>query len=189
MLDRQIMDCLSQLLQIQSCPIKVSFYVLMLPDHLYSCLIRKVSYLLETPENNIFELFQIMVLNHFIYSTPKHIITNRNYNLVVNTPRTQSQESIQFQNMFAQCLQKVLHIQESDNKQLSQIVLSYLEQNSSKQFWKQMHEQNKVILQKLINNMKDKKASEIAEQFMEMTKNRNYFKRNVLMYIVNMKTK
>ncbi|CAL5993751.1 Hypothetical_protein [Hexamita inflata] len=143
-------------------------------------------------------------------------LTQQCYNLHQNKPRTQSKESIQFQNRFSSCLQVILQIQETDNKIVCEKVLSHLQQNSSKKFWKQitelipekttiqlreyfqnsfkrfMHQEylnktDKIILQSLILEMKDKKPAEIAEKFMEMTAERNYFKRNVIMYIVNLK--
>ncbi|CAL6048878.1 Hypothetical_protein [Hexamita inflata] len=142
----------------------------------------------------------------------------RCYNLSKNAPRTQSKEQIEFQNRFSSSLQTVLKIKETNNKTLSEKAVCYLQNNNSIQFWKEMHElipdkstvqlreyfqnsfkrfmhqefinkEDKMVLKDLINEMKDKKPAEIADKFMEMTADRNYFKRNVLMYVVNVQSK
>ncbi|CAL5993797.1 Hypothetical_protein [Hexamita inflata] len=46
---------------------------------------------------------------------------------------------------------------------------------------------DKVVLKQLVASMPHSKPSEIATKFMDMFQERNYFKRNVIMYIVNMK--
>ncbi|CAL6091121.1 Hypothetical_protein [Hexamita inflata] len=149
-------------------------------------------------------------------SLTEDLNATRCYNLIENHPRTQSSASIQFQNHYADCLQEVIQIQEPDNKKLCKEVLNYFENNGSKQFWKQMHElipekskvqlreyfqnsfkrfmhqeylsqEDKIVLKDLIIQMKDRKPSEIVDKFMEMAKDKNYFKRNVIMYVVNFK--
>ncbi|CAL5993771.1 Hypothetical_protein [Hexamita inflata] len=142
----------------------------------------------------------------------------RCYNLLENSQRTQSKEAVAFQNRFAACLQQILKIQETNNRVLCEKVVRYLEEKGSKKFWVQMqliipekstvqlreyflnsfkrfmhqeylNKEDKVLLKELIYQMKNKKPSEIADKFIEMTADRNYFKRNVVMYIVNIKDK
>ncbi|CAL5993761.1 Conserved_hypothetical protein [Hexamita inflata] len=220
--ESKLVNCLSNLLQIQKCAKTTSFYALMLPDHLHARLFQEVALLLETDEAEIREQFKLLTLKHLLRSTPQSpppsegLNASKCYNLVQNSPRTQSQDSILFQYKFAECLQKVIQLQESDNKKLCQEVVNYLQCNSSKIFWKEMHElipekstvqlresfqnsfkrlihqeylsqEDKVILKNLMIEMTDQKPAEIADNFMDLVKDKNYFKRNVVMYIINMK--
>ncbi|CAL6097409.1 Hypothetical_protein [Hexamita inflata] len=218
----KLVDCLSQLLHVKYCAKQVSFYVLMLPDYLHNRLFHEVALLLQTNVNQVREQFQLLTIKHLVKDTIKSpqptedLNTTKCYNLIGNHPRTQSQASIQFQNRYAECLQKVMNIQEPDNKKLCTKILNYFENNGSIKFWKQMHElipekssvqlreyfqnsfkrfmhqeylsqEDKIVLKDLIMQMKDRKPSEIADKFMEMTEDKNYFKRNVIMYVVNLK--
>ncbi|CAL6020395.1 Hypothetical_protein [Hexamita inflata] len=180
--------------------------------------------MLKTKENIVLEQFKLLAMKYLTINTFKSfeptesLNGTRCYNLVENTPRTQSKDSIKFQQLFSQCLQIIILSNESDNKKLCQQVISYLKCNCSKIFWKQLQElipeksikylkeyyqnsfkrfahqefmtlEDKIILKDLMNEMKSSKPAEIAEIFMEMTKDKNYFRRNVIMYIVNMKNK
>ncbi|CAL6079394.1 Hypothetical_protein [Hexamita inflata] len=222
--ESKLVDCLSNLLQIQKCAKTTSFYVLMLPDHLHARLFQEVALLLETDEAEAREQFKLLTLKHLLRSAPQSpppsegLNASKCYNLVQNSPRTQSQDSILFQNRFAECLQKVLHVQESDNKKLCQEVVSYLQCNSSKIFWKQLQQyipeknttqlreyfqnsfkrfvcqeflsqEDKVILKNLMIEMKKQKPSEVADKFLTFSKGKNYFRRNVVMYVINMRDK
>ncbi|CAL6079354.1 Hypothetical_protein [Hexamita inflata] len=140
------------------------------------------------------------------------------YNLLENRPRTQSKQSIDFQNKFAQCLQQVIGEEESDNRALCLKVVDYLKNNDSLVFWRQLTrllpekttiqlreyfqnsfkrfmyrefitQEDKAVLQDLMAQMAGSKPADIASRFLEMTQDRNYFKRNVVMYVVNMKDK
>ncbi|CAL6048884.1 Hypothetical_protein [Hexamita inflata] len=224
----QIMiDALSQLLKLQKCPTILSYCVLMLPDNAHSKLFARLSQLLDVEEETVHEQFNLLVLKYiatsfqiFQNSNPSKIPVNRRscYNLQENRPRTQSKQSIEFQNLFAECVQKVIRIEENDNKKLCHKVTNHLQNCDGLKFWKEMHElipdkstvqlreyfqnsfkrfmhqefinkEDKMVLKDLINEMKDKKPAEIADKFMEMTADRNYFKRNVLMYVVNVQSK
>ncbi|CAL5993747.1 Hypothetical_protein [Hexamita inflata] len=222
--EQKLIRCLSQLLQIKACAVHLSFYALMLPDHLHARLFQEVALLLETDEAEVREQFKLLTLKHLLRSTPQSpppsegLNASKCYNLVQNSPRTQSQDSILFQYKFAECLQKVIQLQESDNKKLCQEVVNYLKCHNTKVFWQQLHglisdksvkylkeyyqnsfkrflhqefitQEDKLVLKDLMNEMKDRKPSEIAEIFMEMTVDKNYFRRNVVMYVVNMKNK
>ncbi|CAL6082695.1 Hypothetical_protein [Hexamita inflata] len=220
--EQKLIECLSQLLQVKQCAKQVSFYVLMLPDYLHARIFFDVALQLQTSENLVHEQFQLLTMKHLVKSSIKSpsltedLNATRCYNLIENHPRTQSLASIQFQNRYSECLQKVMNIQQPDNKKLCQELLNYFENNGSIQFWKQMHElipekskvqlreyfqnsfkrfmhqeflsqEDKIVLKDLIMQMKDRKPSEIAEKFMEMARDKNYFKRNVIMYVVNLK--
>ncbi|CAL6034427.1 Hypothetical_protein [Hexamita inflata] len=142
---------------------------------------------------------------------------SRCYNLRDNRPRTQSQVSINFQNRFSSALKQVLQV-DCDNKELCEITVCYLKLNNTAQFWRQMHtlipdknhtqlreyfqnsfkrfmhqefldQADKLVLKELISQMPDCRPSEIAGKFMEQMQNRNYFQRNVVMYIINLKNK
>ncbi|CAL6048906.1 Conserved_hypothetical protein [Hexamita inflata] len=210
--EQKLISCLSQLLQIKTCAVQLSFYALMLPDHLHARLFQEVALLLETDEAEVREQFKLLTLKHLLRSAPQSpppsegLNVSKCYNLVQNSPRTQSQDSILFQNRFAECLQKVISIQESDNKKLCQEVVNYLQCNSSKIFWKEMHElisekstvqlreyfynsfkrlmhqeflslEDKIILKNLMIEIADQKPAEIADNFMDLVKDKNYFKR------------
>ncbi|CAL6010978.1 Hypothetical_protein [Hexamita inflata] len=216
--EQELVNCLSKLLQIKNSAKHVSFYVLMLPDHLHTRLFTEVALLLESTEIIVRDQFRLLTLKYFVNNSLCYLTENINttYNLTENCPRTQSKESILFQNKFANCLQQTLNINTSDNKILCQNVLHYFNDNGSKQFWRKMGElipekttvqlreyfqnsfrrfmhqeylnkEDKVILLELIKQMKDKKPAQIADEFMDTVKDRNYFKRNVVMYIINMK--
>ncbi|CAL6079356.1 Hypothetical_protein [Hexamita inflata] len=199
----------------------------MLPDNAHSKLFARLSQLLEVEEETVHEQFNLLVLKYIATSfqisqnsNPSKIPVKRRscYNLQENRPRTQSKQSIEFQNLFAECVQKVIRIEENDNKKLCQQITNHLQNCDGLKFWKEMHElipdkstvqlreyfqnsfkrfmhqefinkEDKMVLKDLINEMKDKKPAEIADKFMEMTADRNYFKRNVLMYVVNVQSK
>ncbi|CAL5993781.1 Hypothetical_protein [Hexamita inflata] len=191
-------------------------------DLLYDKLFEHTAQLLQISEQQVRDQFNQLVLKHFNKGQLQlgSNDTKRQccYNLQENHPRTQSPSSIQFQNMYSQCLQKVIKFNESDNKKLCQLVITYLKNNDSFLFWQRMHEQipekttvqlreyfqnsfkrfmhqeyliqeDKLILKDMINHTKDGKPSEIADRFMKMTKDKNYFKRNVVMYIANLLSK
>ncbi|CAL6082681.1 Hypothetical_protein [Hexamita inflata] len=218
----KLIECLSQLLQVKQCAKQVSFYVLMLPDNLHTRIFHEVALLLQTSEKQVREQFQLLTIKYLVKDTIKSpqptedLNTTRCYNLIENHPRTQSQASIKFQNRYSEAIQKVMNIQQPDNKKLCQELLNYFENYGSIKFWKQMHElipekskvqlreyfqnsfkrfvhqeylsqEDKIVLKDLIIQMKDRKPSEIADKFMEIAKDKNYFKRNVIMYVVNMK--
>ncbi|CAL6017312.1 Hypothetical_protein [Hexamita inflata] len=220
----KLVDCLSKLLQTESCAIQVSYKVLMLPDSIYNRIFQRMSIMLQINENIIREQFKLLATKYLTRNTFKSfeptesLNGTRCYNLVENTPRTQSKESLKFQKLYSECLQQILQINENDNKKLCQKVVIYLQCNSSKIFWKQMSElipeknikylkeyyqnsfkrfehqefmtlEDKLRLKDLMNEMQTSKPAEIAEIFMEMTKDKNYFRRNVVMYIINMKNK
>ncbi|CAL6048924.1 Hypothetical_protein [Hexamita inflata] len=191
----------------------LSYHVLMLPDLMYENLFSHLAATLQMNKHLVLELFADVAVNH-LTARPQPVKT---YNLVGNRPRTQSQQSIAFQNRFANGLQMVLGVNTTDYRELClevnwlnsrektnlwyELSLVIAEkkptqlreyfQNSFQRFMHQeyINKEDKVILKNLINEMKDKKPAVIAEKFMEMTADRNYFKRNVVMYVVNMKNK
>ncbi|CAL5972156.1 Hypothetical_protein [Hexamita inflata] len=63
-----------------------------------------------------------------------------------------------------------------------------------KSFQRLMHESltdedDKQLLKQLFINGTDKRAAVLADEFMQVCKHKNYFKRNIVMYIVNLKRK
>ncbi|CAL5992091.1 Hypothetical_protein [Hexamita inflata] len=54
-------------------------------------------------------------------------------------------------------------------------------------FCKSIDCQDKLLLRGLVNQLGDKKPSEIAHRFQELAANKNYFQRNIIMYIINLK--
>ncbi|CAL6096364.1 Hypothetical_protein [Hexamita inflata] len=112
---------------------------------------------------------------------------------------------------------RIQHELEVDSAQLCILLNEYLLNNNQTQFWKEVQEQvqeksaqqlrdyyqksfqrvmyegalsvhDKIILCKLIDEMNAKPA-QIADKFMEMVGKDKYFKRNIIMYIVNRKQK
>ncbi|CAL6079352.1 Hypothetical_protein [Hexamita inflata] len=220
--EQNLVNALSYLFKCQISTEFISYHVLMLSDLLYHKLFEHTAQLLQISEYQVRNQFNQLVLKYFNKSQLqlRSNDTKRQccYNLQENHPRTQSSSSIQFQNMYSQCLQKVTQFNESDNKKLCQQVITYLQNNDSFLFWQQMHQlipekttvqlreyfqnsfkrfmhqeyliqEDKLILKEMINRTKDGKPSEIADRFMEMTKEKNYFKRNVVMYIANLQNK
>ncbi|CAL6002685.1 Hypothetical_protein [Hexamita inflata] len=215
----KLVECISQLLQIEKCAALISFYVLMLPDNLYDRLFAEVALLLETDESVVHEQFKLLALTHLLKSnsqTPAMYLKSNN--VVEGSPRTQSKNSIQFQNLYSDGLQKAMRIQESDNKKLCHQVESHLKNNCSTKFWGKMHElipdktalqlrqyfhnsfarfmhqqylsrKDRAVLKELMLQLTDRRPSEIADEFLEMTRDKNYFKRNVVMQVINMRTK
>ncbi|CAL6086864.1 Hypothetical_protein [Hexamita inflata] len=215
--EQKLLDALSQLLKMQKSPNVLSLYILMLPDHSYNILFQHLSKFLNESEFTIHEQFNLLVIKYISRVKEVQISTNRRncYNLLENMPRTQSKQSLLFQKTFSFCLNQILQTNESNNKILCKNVIKHLQTFDAGRFWKQMHSliqyktpvqlreyfqnsfrrfmyqefisiEDKVILRNLITQMKDKKPSTIAEKFMEVA-NKNYFKRNVVMYVVNLK--
>ncbi|CAL6037670.1 Hypothetical_protein [Hexamita inflata] len=112
---------------------------------------------------------------------------------------------------------RIQHELEVDSAQLCILLNEYLLNNNQTQFWKEVQElvqdksaqqlrdyyqksfqrvmyegalsvHDKIILCKLIDEMNVKPA-QIADKFMEMVGKDKYFKRNIVMYIVNRKQK
>ncbi|CAL5993719.1 Hypothetical_protein [Hexamita inflata] len=136
------------------------------------------------------------------------------YNLLENRPRTQSKTSIQFQTKFSTALQQILETSITDNRELCILTNEYLQHNDYTEFWVAVHQlipekkpaqlrdyfqksfqrfmyqeyitcEDKLILRDLIASMSSQKPAEIAGTFLDMFTEKNYFKRNVVMYIVN----
>ncbi|CAL5991999.1 Hypothetical_protein [Hexamita inflata] len=53
----------------------------------------------------------------------------------------------------------------------------------------QIDAHDKKLLRELIDNQNDASPTEIANQFLEVCPNRNYFKRSIVMYVINIKRK
>ncbi|CAL6003222.1 Hypothetical_protein [Hexamita inflata] len=53
----------------------------------------------------------------------------------------------------------------------------------------QIDVKDKEVLREMIDNQKDASPTEIAIQFLNVCQNKNYFQRNIVMYIINMKRK
>ncbi|CAL6025566.1 Hypothetical_protein [Hexamita inflata] len=53
----------------------------------------------------------------------------------------------------------------------------------------QIDVQDKELLREMIENQSEISPTEIANQFLEVCANKNYFKRNIVMYVINIKRK
>ncbi|CAL5991148.1 Hypothetical_protein [Hexamita inflata] len=53
----------------------------------------------------------------------------------------------------------------------------------------QIDVQDKELLREMIESQREACPTDIANQFLEVCRNKNYFKRNIVMYVINMKRK
>ncbi|CAL6058056.1 Hypothetical_protein [Hexamita inflata] len=130
--------------------------------------------------------------------------------------RTESQEQIAFQELFAHSASKLLNENNISNKVLCEKINTHIKQQPqfwvnlsqlishkthvqlrdyyNKSFSKFMYQvfisvEHKLILRDMYQQTPNDKPSKIVERFIESTGNTQYFKRNLVMYLVNMKNK
>ncbi|CAL6077327.1 Hypothetical_protein [Hexamita inflata] len=79
---------------------------------------------------------------------------------------------------------------QSQQRQVNKVVRDYYQKSFLRcMFQECISSQDKVLLCNLINQMEGQKPSVIADRFFESVGTDKYFKRNVVMYIVNRKSK
>ncbi|CAL5991348.1 Conserved_hypothetical protein [Hexamita inflata] len=144
-------------------------------------------------------------------------------NLNMGPQRTQSQQQLVFQNLFASSVIKILnaskvHLQPATNKELYEQLNEYLASSRYSNFWAKLADmipakspvqlkeyykksfsrfmfqenigfEDKALLRDMLHQMPNAKPSQIVDQFLEKTGNRSYFKRNLVMYLVNLRNK
>ncbi|CAL6012459.1 Conserved_hypothetical protein [Hexamita inflata] len=149
--------------------------------------------------------------------------TEEKHKLNMGPQRTQSQQQLAFQNLFAASVIKMLnaskvHFQPATNKELCERLNEYLASSRYSNFWAKladlipaktpvqlkeyykksfsrfMFQENisfgdKALLRYMLHQMPNAKPSQIVDQFLEKTGNRSYFKRNLIMYLVNLRSK
>ncbi|CAL6039961.1 Hypothetical_protein [Hexamita inflata] len=110
-----------------------------------------------------------------------NIEANNNYELcqeIANYLQKHQNSQITFWNKLSQKIQNKTSVQ----------LREYYKKSFSKFLYTQcITNEDKQVLKQLILQMPDSKPSEIASHFMSVTSERNYFKRNIIMYVVNRK--
>ncbi|CAL6083368.1 Hypothetical_protein [Hexamita inflata] len=135
----------------------------------------------------------------------------------VTGQRVKPISSTEFQHRFSDAIKTVLHVNGTDSE-LCQIVNNYFLLNNQMKFWREIQKiipekndkqhrdyfqksfqrhmyaecisgEDKVVLCKLMNEMMNSKPSQIAVKFEELVGSGKYFKRNIIMYIVNRNVK
>ncbi|CAL5991388.1 Conserved_hypothetical protein [Hexamita inflata] len=150
-------------------------------------------------------------------------VTEEKQQLNMGPQRTQSQQQLAFQNLFASSVIKILnaskvHFQPATNKELCEQLNLYLASSRYSNFWAKLADmipakspvqlkeyykksfsrfmfqenigfEDKALLRDMLHQMPYAKPSQIVDQFIEKTGNHSYFKRNLIIYLVNLRNK
>ncbi|CAL6084135.1 Hypothetical_protein [Hexamita inflata] len=202
----------------------VALQVMLLPDQLFERLFVQLSLEFNVSSAELTKIFfdKIIMKNLMLPSSYLKVeLKGANSHQFKQTTRTQSVQSLDFQNKFAAALREALTPSKEeflDNSQLCKAVNQHILLNGQVDFWKKVgiivtqknerqlreyyqksflrfmyHEcisgQDKVLLCQFIDQMNGQKPSLIVDRFFEVVGTTKYFKRNVIMYVVNRKQK
>ncbi|CAL6075613.1 Hypothetical_protein [Hexamita inflata] len=192
---------------------------MLLPDigPLFSALSLELKHPKQLLVKFFFEFFvqKHLTTQQFRYSVS--IQTSHEHKFKVTGQRAKPTSSTEFQHRFSTALKTVLNVDATD-AELCQIANSYFLLNNQMKFWREIQKiipekndkqhrdyfqksfqsymytecissEDKVVLCKLMDEMKTSKPSQIAVKFEELVGNGKYFKRNVVMYVVNRNVK
>ncbi|CAL6082872.1 Hypothetical_protein [Hexamita inflata] len=194
---------------------RIVIAAMLLPD--IGPLFSALSLELKLPQQLLVKFFfEFFVQEHITTQQFRHSVslqTNHEHKFKVTGQRAKPTSSTEFQHRFSAALKTVLNVDATD-AELCQIANSYflkevLERNQKiipekndkqhrdyfqKSFQRHMYaeyisSEDKVVLCKLMDEMKISKPSQIAVKFEELVGNGKYFKRNVVMYVVNRNVK
>ncbi|CAL5970498.1 Hypothetical_protein [Hexamita inflata] len=165
-----------------------------------------------------FESFVLEHLTTQQFKHSVFLQTSHEHKFKVTTgQRAKPTSSTEFQHRFSTALKTVLNVDATDSE-LCQIANSYFLLNNQMKFWREIQKiipekndkqhrdyfqksfqrhmyaecissEDKIVLCKLMDEMKTSKPSQIAVKFEELVGNGKYFKRNIVMYVVNRNVK
>ncbi|CAL5993695.1 Hypothetical_protein [Hexamita inflata] len=198
---------------------RLIFHVLMLSQMDYDKLFAHISFVTNVCSKQLQIIFKQMTHQKFYIQETQNVVSQVTTDLTAKRQQLkQSWNDIQFEQLFVKCVKIILELEQTEinNIQLCQLVDNYLKANKSITFWNRLSslitktptqlrqyftksfrkylfvqclsDKDKYILKELIQKYVNMKPGEIADQLEQISGN-NYFRRNVIMFIVQNKAK